>query len=349
MDNIWRIHDIKLADKLTLNKIEKLLGSVNLKSDIIEECAVIYDESKNVIATVSRYLNTLKCLAIEPAYQGNNLANKLVTYMIQRIYDQGWNEVFVFTKPDYFSTFQSLGFNIIYQNHNFAFLTNRDDLFKNYLDYLAKEKTNYNNASVIVMNANPFTKGHLFLVQQASLKSDFVYIIPVKESGSLFTYQQRKTMIELGIQEFKNVKLLEGSNYLVSKNVFPSYFLSSPLAVIQEQTNLDVHIFVDYIAKALQIKTRFVGEEPYSLTTNEYNKTMKTVFMANDLNLIIIPRLSFNEKAISATTARKLFIQGDFDELQRIVPKTSADFLKKLDYLSYQKLSNIDDLINKDY
>ncbi|WP_368486539.1 [citrate (pro-3S)-lyase] ligase [Spiroplasma sp. DGKH1] len=349
MDNIWQIHDIKMTDKLTLSKVGELLKSVNLKQDIIDECAVIYDENENVIATVSRYLNTLKCLAIDRHYQGNNLANKLVTYMIQKIYQQGWNEVFVFTKPDYFGVFQQLGFNIIYQNNNFAFLTNRYDLFKNYLDYLAKEKNNHRYASVIVMNANPFTKGHWYLVQQASLQSDFVYIIPVKEQGSLFNYQERKKMIEQGVQEFKNVKVLEGSNYLVSKNVFPAYFLPSPQAVISEQTNLDAHIFVDYIAKALQVTTRFVGDEPYSTTTNEYNKMMATVFAANHFNLVIIPRLTFNNHAISATTARKLFITGDFEQLQAIVPWSTFNFLKKLDYLSYQKIPNIKALIEKDY
>lgn len=349
MDKVWKISNVNLNDQLTLKKVNNLLKSVNLTPDTIDECAVICDEAENIIATISRYLNTIKCLAINPDYQGNNIANKLVTYMIQHIYQNGWNEVFVFTKPNYFKVFQQLGFNIIYQNETFAFLTNRFDLFQNYLNYLVSVKVSAANSSVIVMNANPFTNGHLHLVKVASEQSDFVYIIPVREEGSLFSYQERLAMIQAGVQELANVKVLAGSNYLVSKKVFPSYFLPSSLAVIKEQTTLDAHIFSNYVAKALNVQTRFVGHEPYSPTTNQYNEMMKTIFHTTNLNLVVVPRLAFKQAPISATLARKLFINGDFTKLKAIVPKTTLDFLQQLDYLSYQQLANISKLVDKDY
>ncbi|XKW59186.1 adenylyltransferase/cytidyltransferase family protein [Candidatus Phytoplasma australasiaticum] len=227
-------------------------------------------------------------------------------------------------------------------------------LIEEYLSYLSdlrknNIKSNFKNISAIVMNANPFTKGHQYLVETASNNSDLVYIIMVKEDVSLFSYKQRKEMVKLFTENIKNVFIVEGSNYLVSRNVFPSYFLSSPEKVIRSQIILDTHIFKNYIARNLGIKKRYVGEEPFSPTTNLYNVIMQEVLVKSEIELVVCPRLMWDFKSISATQVRKLFITGNFKDMKNLVPTTTLKFLQKLNYKKYAQDPKLSKLIDKSF
>ncbi|WP_334330858.1 GNAT family N-acetyltransferase [Candidatus Phytoplasma prunorum] len=349
MEIYLKIKSILKSDKKNLSKINNFLKKQGFKKDIIDDFGVIFSENQEIIGTVGRYRNNLKCLAIKKEYQKQNISNQLITYMIEKIYQKGFNEVFVFTKNDYFFIFQNLGFELLYGNDNFGFFTNRNDLFLKYINYLRSKTKISHNSGVIVLNANPFTKGHEYLIKKSLQISDIIYLIVVKEEGSFFDYQKRLEMVKLGVKKIKNVIVLEGSNYLISKNVFPSYFLPSTKEVIEQQTILDTYIFVNYIAKVLKVKKRFVGEEPYSMTTNQYNNTMKNILKNNNLELIIFPRLKFENKYISATQVRKLFVLGQFNKLSSLIPKTTLNYLKKLDYLEYQNNIYLIKLVDKQY
>ncbi|ARU92248.1 hypothetical protein SCLARK_001803 [Spiroplasma clarkii] len=105
-----------------------------------------------------------------------------------------------------------------------------------------KDKTAF-----IVLNANPLTLGHLYLIKTAASENEHVYLIPVAEDNSFFTYAERTKIIKANINEFENVTLLPGTEYLISKNFFPSYFLQSNLQAIKEQSNLDANLFCDLL------------------------------------------------------------------------------------------------------
>lgn len=349
MELNFKIKYISNNNEEYISKIKYFLSQQNLNFDIVDECGIILSENNQIIGLICRYQNNLKCLAIDKKHQNQNMASYLITYMIEKIYIHGFNEVFVFTKPEYLAIFQNLGFDLIYDNKDFAFLTNRYDLLLKYIDYLKNQKKMSFNSGAIVMNANPFTKGHEFLIKKALEESDLVYVILVKEKASFFDYQKRIDMVKLGVKDMNNVVVLEGSNYLVSKNVFPSYFLPSPKAAIKQQTILDTYIFINYIVKHLDIKKRFVGEEPYSKTTNYYNETLKMILNSNDLKLIIFPRLSYNNKIISATQIRKLFVKGDFANISALVPLTTLNYLQKLNYLEYKNNYDLMKLVDKKY
>ncbi|KXT29273.1 citrate lyase ligase C-terminal domain protein [Candidatus Phytoplasma oryzae] len=346
---------ISAEDKVILKEIKTLLKEENLKKDLIEEYACIFTNKNSMIGFIGRYANNLRCLVIKKKYRQYNIANILIDFMLKRIYQQNFREIFVFTKPINFDIFMNLGFKLIFNNKKFGFFTNRYDLFQEYLNYLSSQKIEYQNLkihqdnSVIIMNANPFTKGHEFLIQKAIQKSNFVYVIIVKEEASLFSYAQRLYMVKSATCSLKNVKIIEGSNYLVSKNVFPSYFLKSKKAASLEQMYLDASIFSNFIAPRLDIKKRFVGEEPFSKVTHLYNMTMKKILFKKKIELIIVSRMMFKNKFISATQVRKFFIEGNFKEIKNLVPYTTFEFLKKLDYKKYQNQINLLKLVDKNF
>ena len=73
------------------------------------------------------------------------------------------------------------------------------------------------------MNANPFTKGHQYLVEQTK-ESPHVYVFVLSEDKSLFS-KARFAMVQKGVAHLPNVTVLSTEDYLVSSATFPTYFL----------------------------------------------------------------------------------------------------------------------------
>ncbi|MDO8060028.1 GNAT family N-acetyltransferase [Candidatus Phytoplasma citri] len=144
-----------------IESIKQLLFRNGLINDLVHEYVIIKDLNNKLIGVVGRYYNNIRCLSIDPEYQGYNLANLLISFIIKRIYTENFNEIFVFTKPMNFTIFKKLGFQMIYCNEDFGFFTNRYDYFEEYLVYLSEinkknNLSNSNNISAIIMNANPW-------------------------------------------------------------------------------------------------------------------------------------------------------------------------------------------------
>lgn len=48
------------------------------------------------------------------------------------------------------------------------------------------------------MNANPFTNGHRYLIQQAAAQCDWLHLFLVKEDSSRFPYEDRLDLVLKG-------------------------------------------------------------------------------------------------------------------------------------------------------
>lgn len=337
--NTFQVEVVDVKNPTALQEIKDFLTKFNLKMDDVDYSVVLRDENHKIIATCSKLFNLIKCLAVDQEYRGYKLARKLVTYYLNIINDED-DEAFIITKPEYQDLFQSMGFGSLFANDQIAFLTSRMDKVHHYQTYLASEFKPGTNG-VIVMNANPFTNGHLALVQTAAKQVDNLYVVPVLENLSFFTYQERKTMIEQGVQSLTNVKVLNGCPYIISKGVFPSYFLKSSEAVIQAQTQLDAHLFVKLFKEPLKVKKRFLGSEPISHTTNVYNQTLTTILEANNIEVVIIPRVEFDHSPISASKVREALVSQNWSLITDLTPSSTTKFLKELDLVPRLK-ANLD-------
>ena len=199
--------------------------------------------------------------------------------------------------------------------------------FADYLGYLTQHKK-AGPASSIVMNANPFTKGHQYLVEKAAQERPHVYVFVLSEDKSLFSKEARFAMVQKGVAHLPNVTVLSTEDYLVSSATFPTYFLKekAPLEVAAIQATLDATLFKERIAPILEIQQRYVGEEPYSEVTAVYNQAMQQVF-GQTITLTIVPRLASDGELISATKVRKAMAEGDKETLKKFLPATSYQYL----------------------
>ena len=129
------------------------------------------------------------------------------------------------------------------------------------------------NASAIVMNCNPFTLGHRYLIETAAAQSSRVYVFAVQEDISVFPFDERLRLIREGTAHLSNVTVIPGGRYIVSSLTFPSYF-TKDTQLAAAQCAIDVEIFLKHIVPTLGIKRRYIGTEPFSPVTEIYNTTM---------------------------------------------------------------------------
>ena len=184
----------------------------------------------------------------------------------------------------------------------------------------------------IVMNCNPFTKGHRYLIEQAALQVDCLYIFVVEEDKSVFKFEDRIEMVQRGTADLKNVKVLPSGKYIISKETFSQYFEKDNVEQVDDM-DYDVRIFGEVVAKELGISIRFVGEEPFDKVTKKYNETMKKILPEYDIKVVEIPRTTtVDGSIISASAVRKAMREKDERLLHAMLPDTTSA------YLNYNKI-----------
>ena len=176
---------------------------------------------------------------------------------------------------------------------------------------------------VVVMNCNPFTLGHRYLIEQAAKQVERLYVMVVREDCSLFAYTERKAMVEQGVADIENVSVIDGSDYAISRATFPTYFLKRLDDAADTQMLLDLDLFRRHIAPALGATVRFVGTEPTDKLTRRYNQLMHEALK----DVRETDRLEKDGNAVSASRVRKAMEEGDMNTIRQLVPPTTLPYI----------------------
>ena len=313
----------KIKDFLDKNELDM--------SPDIEVFVTIKDEEE-MIACGGLAGKVLKCIAVDSGRRGQGLILKVITHLLNAALVRNRNELFLFSTPKNIEFFHDCGFNLIEECDGEIILMENTKNLENYQKKLTSLKKDGDVIGSIVMNANPFTKGHRYLIEEASKRSDWLHVFVVLEEASEFAFNDRIALIQKGISDLKNVTLHEGSDYIISKATFPTYFIKDKRQVNELYAKLDLNIFRNQLASYLGITHRFVGTEPYCKVTNNYNKNMKKI-LANPngksatIEVVEIDRIKFDGVAISASRVRALLKEKNYEELVNLVPTTTYEFL----------------------
>lgn len=181
-----------------------------------------------------------------------------------------------------------------------------------------------------VVNCNPFTLGHRYLIEKASKQVDTLYVFVVEEDKSFFKFKDRYAMVKAGVSDLKNVIVIPSGKYIISNDTFSQYFDKDVVTNI-DSMEYDVRIFGEVVAQKLGITCRFVGEEPIDAVTSEYNKTMKRILPEYGIDVVEFPRVCLDqnsEEFISATKVRKLVENHDVEKLWKYCPESTISYLK---------------------
>ena len=324
----YTLSQVLPSDKSTLAQIDALLQQEGIRRDAnLDYICAMFDEEYHVIGTGSCFGNTLRCFAVSSAHQGEGLLNQIITHLIEVQCARGNLHLFLYTKVKSAKFFGDLGFyEIARVEDTLVFMENRRDGFGSYLHNLKKTKM-VGKSAALVMNANPFTLGHQYLVETAAAACDTLHLFVVSEDASLVPFAVRKQLVAAGVAHLPNVVLHDSGPYIISNATFPSYFLKDAEAVIEGHAKLDLAVFTK-IAAALNVTARYVGEEPTSQVTGLYNQIMAEQLPKAGIECVIVPRKRANGRAISASTVRQCLQSGDWETLAQLVPQTTLDYFQ---------------------
>ncbi|MCI7483613.1 MAG: triphosphoribosyl-dephospho-CoA synthase [Prevotella sp.] len=340
-------------------RIEAFLKRNALRIDDMNYYAAMLDDDGEMIAGGGLKDDVIKCVAVDDAHKGKAIANTLVSHLIAHANQEGYGWIKLFTKPKNRQLFESLSFRLlaeapeaILMETGIGGISNTVEALKKikeesekYKEYnkeckedskKCKENTSYLNTSTpqhlnttmqptgcIVMNCNPFTLGHRYLIEQAAKQVERLYVMVVREDCSLFAYTERKAMVEQGVADIENVNVIDGSDYAISRATFPTYFLKRLDDAADTQMLLDLDLFRRHIAPALGATVRFVGTEPTDQLTRRYNQLMNEALK----DVREINRLEKDGNAVSASRVRKAMEEGDMNTIRQLVPPTTLPYI----------------------
>ena len=182
----------------------------------------------------------------------------------------------------------------------------------------------------IVMNCNPFTKGHRYLIEEALKRCSQLVVFIVQEDRSIFSFQDRIRLVKEGVKDLRNVTVVPSGRFIISSLTFREYFNKSECQEQVVDTSEDVSIFAREIAPCLNISVRFVGEEPIDRITRQYNDTMKAILPQYGIEVVEVPRKKIDSEIISASKVRELLEERQWKKIEQMVPKTTLNYLKRI-------------------
>ena len=323
--------DVELLSRLSGAKLDawkEFLVSAGLEPDMQVQRTVLIWENGQLIATASRQDNLLKCIAVDDAHQGEGLTATLVTQLRQDAFQAGYSHLFLYTKPKNEAMFSSLFFYPVAQTNDVLLMENKKDGIQTFLNTLPAG-SHSGIIGAAVMNCNPFTNGHKYLIETAATQCDHVYIFVLSEDKSHFSARDRLTMVQLGTAHLSNVTVLPTGPYLISSATFPTYFLADRESAETAHCLLDIEIFCKYFVPRLGITRRYVGTEPLSPITAQYNEALCKHLPGNGIELRQIPRLEQEKTPVSASAVRACLAQGDMEALRTLVPETTFNYLQE--------------------
>lgn len=192
----------------------------------------------------------------------------------------------------------------------------------------------------IVMNANPFTIGHMKLVEYAASIVDRLFVFVVEEDVSFFSYKERLEMVLQGTKNIKNVIVLGSGDFVISNKTFYDYFTKEINNEKIIDASKDILIFARYIVPYFNIIKRFVGNEPTDKITDQYNKQMKMILPEYGCELIEISRIMKDSNIVSGSMVRKAVFEKNVEYLRNMFPASSFWYVfQNLDILQKRTIS----------
>jgi len=304
-----------------------LLAKSGLEQAQTEHTVLVWEED-TLIATGSRERNILKCIAVEDRCQGQGLNALVLTHLRQEAFQAGHSHLFLYTKPQNEHLFAPLLFYPIARTNKVLLM---EDNARGIHRFLESLKAPEGECGAIVMNADPFTLGHRYLVETAAKQCGKLLVFVLSEDRGQIPADIRLELVRRGTADLANVTVLPTGPYLISSATFPTYFLKDRDNAPEVHCMLDVEIFARHFAPHFHIIRRFVGTEPLSALTSQYNKVLKEQLPGRGIQVTELPRLERNGVPISASAVRNALAAGDRSTVHELVPQTTYDYLFKED------------------
>lgn len=328
-----QMRPFNLSSEAELATLRSFLARFSLGFEPGSELSIgLYDHDR-LVACGSLRGRLLVGLAVLPEYQGEGLLTELIRHLTAEAGERGHYHILVVTTHTAAVQIEQVGFTSLVSTDDAVLLETGAPTFGHYIGQCQRRAQRVAGGglagpiSSIVANANPFTRGHRYLVEEASRQSALLHLFIVSEDLSLFPSQVRLKMALENVSDLSNVVVHPTGDYMVSAATFPSYFLRDPHHVAKAQMAMDLKLFATRVAPALGITTRWVGDEPLCPVTRAYNQDMQAILPKHGITVRELPRLAKGDAVISASRVRELIRLKQLSLLAGLLPEPSYRFL----------------------
>ncbi len=306
----------------TLEELRSFLADAGLAyAPGAEHTVIIRDSGGQIAAAGSLEGPVVKCVAAAPDHQGEGLTASVLTALRRLALEAGHRRLFLYTKPENRTHFSGLGFWEVAATDRALLMEDRRNGFNIWAESIRSPRAS-KTIGAVVMNCNPMTLGHRYLIEQAAAQCDFLYLLVVSEDKSAVPAEDRRAIVEAAAADLENVSVAGTGQYLISAATFPDYFLKDKSRTGAVWADMDIVLFLR-LARQLGISRRFVGSEPLCPVTAAYNRAMTRALPAGGVQLVELERLERAGTPISATAVRQLVRAGRWQDIRPLVPDAS--------------------------
>ena len=308
-----------------LDRVKHFLRSCGLDWDeAISFTAVLMDDEE-IAATGSLDGGTIKCVAVAPSHQGEDLTARIMTALLQEAACLGREHLLLYTKPLNGHLFAPMGFHPVIRTAGCLLMENRRGGLEHFLSEI--EKRAQQPVGCIVANCDPFTLGHRYLIETAAKECAWVHVFILSEDRGMFDAAKRLEMARAGLKDLGNVLVHPTGPYMVSSATFPTYFIKDKTQTDEVYCELDLRLFIEKIVPALFVTRRYVGTEPACAVTAQYNRRMKQLLPEYGVEVIELERHCVSDQIVSASHIRRLIRENRMDEIRPLLPESSLKMI----------------------
>jgi [citrate (pro-3S)-lyase] ligase len=234
-------------------------ADIDAARTLIEACGLAFQpgyddlvgvhEQGSLVAVGARAGRVLKMLAIAPAQRGGPLLGEIVSALVARGIEAGFDALFVFTKPAYAAAFEALNFTLLAAREQAVLLEFGNGL-KHWLAAHSDGQHPGRNGALMI-DGLTFSASHRRLIESAAGRVDHLYLFATAEDC-------RQQMAD-GVRDLINVVVLDLAQYRIDTASFPTYFLKVSDPVEKIRTELDATLFATRIAPFFGIARYFTG------------------------------------------------------------------------------------------
>lgn len=190
------------------------------------------------------------------------------------------------------------------------------------------DKDKYKRVGAAVMQADPFSLQERFSLEWASKKVDLLIVFIIEGANSLFTLEERYEMLYAGTKDMKNVMVVSGGDFIMSKTNYPEYYTQHKSQVIELNAEYDSNFFAEYIAGHLGISDRFIESEPEDEIIKIYNEKMKCILPEKGIRCIEFPETEAAGGKNNISAIQKYLKAEDYEHAFAMLPDITQEYLK---------------------
>ncbi|MGY2939534.1 [citrate (pro-3S)-lyase] ligase [Bradyrhizobium sp. GM6.1] len=160
-----------------MDEVRKLLAADNLELDTQVETFVVYRQQGQVVACAGLDHYTIKCVAVAEHLRGESLSLRLGSEVVKLAAERGQFHLFLYSPPHNLPFFRGWGFYpLVEVPERVVVMENSPVAIQRYCETLRGQRQPGRKIGAIVLNANPFTLGHRYLVEQAVRACDWLHV-----------------------------------------------------------------------------------------------------------------------------------------------------------------------------